>query len=66
MDLTFEINNQINYLDDNKKRLILEIINNFLPDDEDIKADDLHYLDIAEQELARGETISHNNIKWKQ
>ena len=65
MDLTFEINNKISYLDDDKKRLILEIINNFLPDDEDVKTDDLHYLDLAEQELARGETISHNNIKWK-
>ena len=65
MNLTFEINEKLSYLDDNKKRLILEIINNFLPDDEEVKADDLHYLDLAEQELARGETISHNNIKWK-
>ena len=65
--MVLEIHEKLRYLDDNKQRLILEIINNFLPDnDDEIKPDDLYYLDIAEQDLALGETISHNDIKWKQ
>ena len=27
--------------------------------------DDLYYIELAEQEYARGETISHNDRKWK-
>ena len=66
MGLALEIQERASRLDDNKQRLILEIINNFLPDDfDEVKPDDLLYLDLAEQELARGETISHNDIKWK-
>jgi len=66
MNLAFEIHERVSRLDENKQRLILEIINNFLPDyDDEVKPDDLHYLDLAEQELARGETISHNDINWK-
>ena len=66
MNLAFEINERLSRLDDNKQRLILEIVNSFLPDDADeIKSDDLYYLDLAEQELTRGGTISHNDIKWK-
>ena len=51
-------------LDDNKKRLILEIIMNFLPEDE-VGQDDLHYIELAEQEYSNGETISHSNRDWK-
>jgi hypothetical protein len=64
MDLALEIQELSGYLDDNKKRLVLEIIKNFLPSDEAIQ-DDLHYIELAEQEYARGETISHNDRNWK-
>ena len=33
--------------------------------DGEIGPDDLHYIELAEQEYAHGETISHNDRKWK-
>ena len=68
MDLIMEIQERASYLDDNKKRLVLEIINNFLPYDEDdeVGPNDLYYIELAEQEYASGETISHTDRKWKQ
>jgi hypothetical protein len=64
MDLTLEIQKLSSFLDDDKKRLILEIIKNFIPSDE-IFQDDLHNIELAEQEFESGETISHNNRNWK-
>ena len=63
MDLSLQIQEMVSYLDDNKKKLVLEIIMNFLPDDE-VMPDDLHYIKLAEQELASGKTTSHNDIDW--
>lgn len=66
MNLAYEIHERASYLDDKKQKLILEIINNFLPDgDDEVGPDDLYYIELAEQELANGETISHNDVKWK-
>jgi hypothetical protein len=64
MDLTMEIHELSKYLDENKKKLVLEIIRNFLPDD-DFMPDDLHYIELAEQEYAQGETISHKDRNRK-
>ena len=67
-DFISQIEEKAHYLDDNKKRLILEIIDNFLPeeDDEDELTDrDLHFIALAEQEYANGETISHDKRAWK-
>ena len=64
MDITLEIHELSKYLDDNKKKLVLEIIKNFLPEDENFP-DDLHYIELAEQEYAHGETISHNDRNWQ-
>ena len=64
MDLTLEIQELTSYLDDNKKRLVLEIIKNFLPSDE-VMPDDLHYIELAEQEYEKGETIAHDKRNWK-
>ena len=64
MDLTLEIKELSSYLDDNKKKLILEIIKNFLPDDE-VMQNDSYYIELAESEYAAGETISHNDRNWK-
>jgi len=63
MDLVLEIQELSSYVDDEKKRLVLEIIKNFLPDDEVVPSD-LYLLELAEQEYARGETTSHNDINW--
>ena len=41
MELNVEIQKTLAYLDDDKKRLILEIMRNFLPDDE-VMPDDLY------------------------
>ena len=67
MDLSLEIQELSKYLDDNKKRLVLEIIKNFLPElsEDEIMPDDLLNIEMAEQEYARGETISHKDRNWK-
>jgi hypothetical protein len=67
MDLTLEIQELSKYLDDNKKRLVLEIIKNFLPElpEDEVMPDDLHYIELAEEEYARGETISHSDRNWQ-
>jgi len=72
MDLTLDFISQVqekaHYLDDNKKRLILEIIDNFLPeeyDEDELTDKDLHFITLAEQEYANGETISHDKRNWK-
>ena len=64
MDLALEIKELSSYLDDDKKRLVLEFIKSFLQDDE-VGPDDLHYIKQAREEYARGETISHNDRNWK-
>jgi len=70
MDLALQIQEKLVFLDDNKKKLILEIINNFThyaeDEDDDLTEQDLYYIDLAEQEYANGETINHSDIKWKQ
>ena len=66
MDLALEIQKLSSYLDDNKKKLVLEIIKNLLPNtDDEVMPDDLHYIELAEQEYERGETVSHNDRVWK-
>jgi len=68
MDLTLEIQELSSYLDDNKKKQVLEVIKDLLQDGENLEDDldfDLHFIDLAEQEYAKGETISHNERNWK-
>ena len=64
MELNIQIQETLAYLDDNKKRLILEIMKNFLPDYE-VMPDDLYYIELAEKELASGESIEWSDIEWK-
>jgi len=64
MDLALEIQELSGYLDDNKKRLVVEIIKNFLTADEVVE-NDLKLLEQAEQEFLLGETISHDKRNWK-
>ena len=59
-----QIQETLAYLDDNKKRLILEIMRNFLPEYE-VMPDDLYYIELAEKELASGESIEWSDIEWK-
>ena len=65
MNLAIEIQERASYLDETKQKLVLDIINNFLPYDDEVMPDDLFYIEQAERDLAHGETISHNDIKWK-
>ena len=64
MELNMQIQETLAYLDDNKKRLILEIMKNFLPDHE-IMPDDLYYIELAEKEHANGESVEWSDIEWK-
>jgi hypothetical protein len=64
MELNMQIQEALDYLDDNKKRLILEIMRNFLPEYE-VMPDDLYYIELAEKELASGESIEWSDIEWK-
>ena len=71
MNYALEIQEIISNLEDHQQKLILEVARNFLPYDSDdswadiLTEEDLNDLAIAEQELARGETISHKDRKWK-
>ena len=64
MELNVQIQETMAYLDDNKKRLILEIMRNFLPNYE-VMPDDLYYIELAEKELASGESPEWSDIEWK-
>ena len=64
MDLSLQIQGMLDHLDDNRKRLILEIIENFISSDE-IMPDDLHYIELAEKELASGNSPEWSDIEWK-
>ncbi|MCL2171487.1 MAG: hypothetical protein FWB71_04980 [Defluviitaleaceae bacterium] len=67
MELSLQIQEKVNYLDDNKKRLILEIIDNFLPESEDDDMpEDLYFIRLAEAELANGEAAEWADIEWKE
>jgi len=69
MDFVSQVQEKAQYLNENKQRLILEIIDNFLPDDDwdddERINNDLHFIALAEQEYANGETTSHEDIAWK-
>ena len=54
----------LNDLDKKTEQRIKESIEK-IPADE-IMPYDLHYIKLAEQEYAQGETISHNDRNWKQ
>ncbi|MCL2236078.1 MAG: hypothetical protein FWB98_06540 [Defluviitaleaceae bacterium] len=67
MELTLEIKEMANHLaehlDDRDKFLMLGIMRKFMPDD--VATDeDLRNIDMAMEELARGETTCHNDIDW--
>ena len=64
MDLNMQIQETLIYLDDNKKRLILEIMKNFLSDYE-VAPDDLYYIELAENELANGESLEWSDVNWR-
>jgi len=68
LDFISQIQKKAHYLDDNKKRLILEIIDNFLPEEDsedELSESDLHFIALAEQEYKNGETVSHDKRAWK-
>ncbi|MCL2168670.1 MAG: hypothetical protein FWB74_01430 [Defluviitaleaceae bacterium] len=64
MDLVLEIQEMASFLDESKKKLVLEIIKSYLPDEE-LTAEDLLLIELGEQEYAEGKTTSHADIKWK-
>ena len=80
MNVNLELRNTIGTLDDEARLLLLQIAKKFtnytsmaedkdwyLMDDDwdEVYPDDLYYIELAEKELANGETISHNDRKWK-
>jgi len=62
-----QIQEKWQYLNDEKRLLILQIIDNFLPDEEwaEEYPEDADNIALAEQELANGETASWNDVSWK-
>jgi len=67
-DFISQVQQKSQHLNDEKKLLILQIIDNFLPqydewDDEELSENDLHHIRIGEQELATGAHGSWANIK---
>ena len=71
MDFTTDFISQVQeksqYLNDEKKLLVLQIIDNFLPqsewDDDELSENDLHHIRLGEHELATGTHGSWANIK---
>lgn len=53
----------IDCLPEQDQVLVFEIVKRFIPDDV-ATVDDLHAIQAAYEEYARGETISHNDINW--
>ena len=64
MELTLQIQEMVECLNDSEKVLIIEILKRFLSNDDVLSGQDMYYIDLAEQEYINGETISHNDIDW--
>jgi len=68
MPLMLELQETVERLDDGSKILLLEIAKKFLYgvdfDADELTAQDLHFINLAENEYANGETVSHDDIDW--
>ncbi|MCL2350116.1 MAG: hypothetical protein FWC67_01420 [Defluviitaleaceae bacterium] len=64
MELTMQINEMVEQLEEDEKLLLIEIIKRFLPDDDYLTQEDFDDIAEAEQELREGRTVSYNDIKW--
>jgi len=66
-DFISQVTEKAQYLDDEKKLLILQIIENFIPhddwDDDELSENDLHHIRLGEEELANGTHGSWENIR---
>jgi len=65
MNLTLEIHEIIERLDDKGKLLLLEVAKRFLPDDwddEELSDNDLYHISLAKEEHDQGKTISHSEV----
>ena len=52
-------------LEASKKRLLIEVAKGFLADDwedDELSENDLYYIQLAEDEYAKGETVSHSEV----
>ena len=65
MELTMQIQEMVERLGDSEKILIIEILKRFLYDDDTLTEQDMYYINLAEQEYANGETVSHTDIDWR-
>ena len=54
----------IDYLDDNEKLLLFEIVKRFIPEN-DVMPYDEHYIELAVKEYANGSSTSWEDIEWK-
>lgn len=61
--ITEQLSNMIDYLAEPEQLLLLEIVKRFIPDDV-ATAEDIADIEIAKNEYAGGETVSHNDIDW--
>jgi len=66
MDLVLQISQKARYLDEYGQLFLLKIIDAIVAGEDDLSAEDLYHIVLGEQELARGETISHSDRKWKE
>jgi hypothetical protein len=68
-DFMLQVQEKAQYMNDEKKLLILQIMDNFLSrddwNDEELSDKDLHYITLAEQEYINGETESWDTVVWK-
>ena len=64
MCMTVQLKSMIDYLDDNEKLLLFEIVKRFIPEN-DVMPYDEHYIELAEKEYASGSSPSWEDIEWK-
>ena len=68
MNLTVELHEVVERLDDSGKMLLLQVAKRFLPEDDDwdeVFPNDLYYIDLAEKELENGEAPNWSDVQWK-
>jgi predicted transcriptional regulator len=64
MGLALEIQELSSSLPESKQRLVLEVIKGFMHFEE-VTPYDAELIAAAEEDLANGETVSHDEINWE-
>jgi len=65
VDFISQVIEKAQHLSEDKMRLILEVMDGFLPNDDELSDNDLHFITLAEEEYKNRETVSWLDVEWK-